>query len=60
MVIFCYNEVITVIYYLTFLGIMRGNEDVGANPELEAGRNNRLRLIRTKFQNEQFGLTCTL
>jgi hypothetical protein len=25
MVIFCYNEVITVIYYLTFLGIMRGN-----------------------------------
>jgi hypothetical protein len=38
MVIFCYNEVIIVIYYLTFLGIMRGNEDVGefagANQEL--------------------------
>jgi hypothetical protein len=36
-------------------GIMRGNEDVeefaGANPELEAGRNNRARLIRARFQN---------
>jgi hypothetical protein len=34
---------------------MRGNEDVeefaGANPELEAGRNNRARLIRARFQN---------
>jgi hypothetical protein len=34
---------------------MRGNEDVGefagANPELEAGRNNRTRLIRARFQN---------
>jgi hypothetical protein len=36
-------------------GIMRGNEDVGefagANQELEAGRNNRARLIRVRIQN---------
>lgn len=34
---------------------MRGNEDVGgfggANPELEAGRQNRARLIRARFAN---------
>jgi hypothetical protein len=54
MVIFCYNEVI-IMNDLKFLGIMRGNEDVGefagANPELEAGRNNRARLSKARFQN---------
>ncbi|KAJ3617899.1 hypothetical protein MTP99_006983 [Tenebrio molitor] len=50
-----YNEAIKQIRSLIERCIMRGNEDVGelagANPELEAGRNNRARLGKARFQN---------